>query len=350
MTSSIAASSGRTCALGGPRAPGPGRSAAVVLPGHEGTALPGPRGQALRPDAGVGPGRQDQRVGPRQPAPVGDGLQGGSGGRLGDPVAHLLRRHLAVLRQGRGDDRRLRRGRRLRDAARQQVPAAGAGAALRRAAAAEGREVAGHRRRRRPPRQHDQADPRLSALPLLRRVRRRLRHGVVLLLRRSPDPVRAQDRQARDPAERGRRARPGRRQGQGARCPVLRSQDRGRARGAGQGRDRRRQLRRLDAHPAQLEVDRVSERHRQQLGRDRPLPVRADPPQSRRLDAGAGRRPDAQRSRHRRRARLPAALQPQGAAQARLPARLRRPVLEHRLQRHRRAQRQRDDPRLRRRR
>ena len=32
-----------------------------------------------------------------------------AGGRLGDSLADLLRRHLAVLRQGRGDDRRLRR-------------------------------------------------------------------------------------------------------------------------------------------------------------------------------------------------------------------------------------------------
>ena len=59
--------------------------------------------------------------------------------RLGDPVADLLRRHLALLRQGRADDRRLRRRRRFGDAAGQQVPAAGAGAALRRAADAEGR-------------------------------------------------------------------------------------------------------------------------------------------------------------------------------------------------------------------
>ena len=36
----------------------------------------------------------------------------------------------------------------------------------------KGGEVAGHRHRRRPPRQHDQADARLSALPLLRRLRR----------------------------------------------------------------------------------------------------------------------------------------------------------------------------------
>ncbi len=106
----------------------------------------------------------------------------------------------------------------------------------------------------RPPRQHDEADPRLPRLPLLRHLRRRLRHRVVLQLRRSPAAVRAEDRQARDPLERGRRPRPRRRQGPRQGRPVLRSPERRRARGAGQGRRGRRQLRRLDAHPAQLEV------------------------------------------------------------------------------------------------
>ena len=141
--------------VGGARAPGQRRGAASVLSRHEGAALQGPRRQALRPDAGLGPGRQDQRLGPRQPAPVGDRLQGRGRGRLGDPLADLVRRHLALLRQGRAADRRLRRHRRFGDAARQQVPPAGAGAALRRAADAEGRQVARHRHRRRPPRQHD---------------------------------------------------------------------------------------------------------------------------------------------------------------------------------------------------
>ena len=48
-----------------------------------------PGGQALRPDARVGPRRQDQRLGPRQPALLGDGLQGRRTRRLGDPLADL---------------------------------------------------------------------------------------------------------------------------------------------------------------------------------------------------------------------------------------------------------------------
>ena len=54
-----------------------------------------------------------------------------------------------VLRSGRAADRRLRRHRRFRFAAGQQVPAAAAGAALRRAAAAEGRGQGRHPDRRR---------------------------------------------------------------------------------------------------------------------------------------------------------------------------------------------------------
>ena len=65
-------------------------------------------------------------------------FKGARSRRLGDPLADRLQGHRAVLRPGRTADRRLRRDRRLRLAAGQQVPAAAAGAALRRAAAAEG--------------------------------------------------------------------------------------------------------------------------------------------------------------------------------------------------------------------
>ena len=45
-----------------------GREAAAVLPRHEGAAVPHAARQAVRADPRVGARRQDQRVGPRQPA------------------------------------------------------------------------------------------------------------------------------------------------------------------------------------------------------------------------------------------------------------------------------------------
>ncbi len=70
-----------------------------------------------------------------------------------------------------------------------------------------------------------QADARLPALPLLRRLRLGLRHRVVLQLGGSPAAVRARDRPPRDPIERRRGADPGRRQGAGEGRAVLRSRD-----------------------------------------------------------------------------------------------------------------------------
>ena len=60
-------------------------------------------------------------------------------------------------------------------------------------------------------------------LPLLRQLRRRMRHGILLLLGRSPAALRDEDRQARDPLERGRRAHSHRRHGPRHRRAVLRS-------------------------------------------------------------------------------------------------------------------------------
>ena len=60
--------------------------------------------------------------------------------------------------------------------------------------------------RRRPTREHDPADTRISTVSLLRQLRRRLRHGILLLLGRSLATVRDEDREARDPIERGRGA------------------------------------------------------------------------------------------------------------------------------------------------
>ena len=101
--------------------------------------------------------RQDQRLGPRQPALQRDGLPRRRARRLGHPVAHPLQRPRAVLRQGRSADRRVWRRRRLGGAAGQQVLPAAAADALRR-----GRDVAREREDRdpvrpRPARQHDQA-------------------------------------------------------------------------------------------------------------------------------------------------------------------------------------------------
>ena len=252
--------------------------------------------------------------------------------RLGDQLALLLRRPQALLRPGGPAHRRLRRRRRLRGAARQQVPPAAAGPALRRAVHRPRGGEARHPDGDRPPREHDEADARVPALPLLRQVRRRLRHGLLLQQRRPPAPVCAEDRQARAALERGRRARAHRRRRPGQRRAVLRPAHRLRAARLRQGGRGRRELRGLHAHPAQLEVRPASQRPRQRLRRDRPLPLRADPPARPRLPAPALRHQAAQRPRHRGRTRLHAALQPPARPQARLPARLRHAVLEHRQQ------------------
>ena len=68
-----------------------------------------------------------------------------------------------------------------------------------------------------------QAHPRLPPLPLLRQLRPRLRHRVLLLLRRPPPALRAEDRPAGDPQERGGRPHPHRRPRPGQRGAVLRT-------------------------------------------------------------------------------------------------------------------------------
>ena len=163
-------------------------------------------------------------------------------------------------------------------------------------------------------------------------------------------PFALEDRQARDPIERRRRAHPDRRRtASRAACSTSIGSTGAERQVLGEGRRGRRELRRLDAHSAQLEVGAASERPRQRLGRDRPLSVRADPAERHRLLPGARRHADAERSRHRRRAHLHAALQPPAGPWARLPARLRRAVLEHRRQHLRRAFRLGSGARLRRR-
>jgi choline dehydrogenase-like flavoprotein len=112
-------------------------------------------------------------------------------------------------------------------------------------------------------REHDAPGARLPRLPLLRQLRARVRHGLVLQLGRSPAAVRAEDGPARAAVQRGRRARPRERQGARRGRAVLRPEDRqGRAR-LRQGRRDGRERGRHDAHPAQLEVTAAPERHRQ---------------------------------------------------------------------------------------
>ena len=270
-------------------------------------------------------------------------LPGPGQGRLGDPLADHLRRHLALLRPGRAADRRLRRHRRFRLAAGQQASCsrrrrrAAPSACCRRRAKGIGIDIVAG-----PPRQHDEADARLPGLPSLRQLRRRLRHGVVLQLRRSPAAVRAEDRQARDPLERRRGADPRRRQGPRQGRPVLRSRDRRRAAGARQGgRGRGRSC--VDSTRILLN----SKSPRIRTASATAPTSSAATCASRSASTSRGCLPplagtaDAQRSRHRRRAHLHAALQSSRRPPPRLPARLRHAVLEHRRQRRRRARRQR---------
>ena len=147
-------------------------------------------------------------------------------------MADLVRRHFAVLRSGRGAHRRVWRHGRLRGAAGQQVSAATARTPVWRAPAVARHHQARDSGGRRPAREHDPADARVSTVPLLRQLRRRLRHGILLLLGRSLAAVRDEDREARDSVERGRREDSHRRHRPCHRCPVLRSADRRRTAGA----------------------------------------------------------------------------------------------------------------------
>ena len=307
-----------------------GRETAPLLPRPEGAALPDRFRSPLRPRAGLGTRGQDQHLGPGLAALRRGRLQVGRAGRLGDPLADLLSRRRSLLRQGRGADRGLRGGRRFGDPPRQQVPATRTRTPLRRAPPAKGLREDGHPHGRGPPGQHDPAHAWLCSLPLLRALLGRLRHLVVLQLRRSPPAFCPRHRQARAAIERGRGPGAGGRPRPRPRRPVLRPQDRGGATGPGQGGGGGRERHGLDPPPAELQVDRLPERYRQRVGRDRPLPLRAGADQREgRPDRPRGHTPPPRQG-HRRRARLLAALQPRRSPQARLPPRLRHPVLEHR--------------------
>ena len=195
------------------------------------------------------------------------------------------------------------------------------------------RRLARHPHRRRPPRQHDAIGARLPALPLLRRLRPRLRHRVVLLLGRSPAAVRAGDGEARDSIERRRGARAGRRRrARRAACSTSTARPAREQQVLRQGRGRR---------PPAASTRRAS------CSTRRSSAIRtasATAPTSsaaicasRSASTSRGFLPDARTAsrgndRGIRRAHLPAALQPSARAQARLSARLRHAVLEHRLQ------------------
>ena len=214
-------------------------------------------------------------------------------------------------------------------APRQQIPAAAARASVRRTAAATSDGEAEYPRRRRSSRQYDAPDARLSRVSLLRQLRQRVRHGLVLLLGRSPAAVCAADRQVGTALERGGRADPDRRERTRIGRAVLRSPHRLRTAGARQGRRPGRELRRFDAHSAELEIFDAPERSRQRIRCDRPLPLRTDPAERARISARARRDGDAERSRHRRRTHLYAAIQPSVRPRSRLPAWIRRAILEH---------------------
>ena len=185
----------------------PRRIAARLPPQREGATGPAAGRAPLRAVARVGSRRQDEHLGPRQPALRGSRFRGTGARRLGSSVAVPLQGHRAVLRPGRSADRRVRRRRRPGIAAGQSPSPAAAGAAVRRAAVAEGGRLARHRHRQRTPRQHDAIGARLCQVPLLRWLRARLRHRVVLLFGRPSAAVRARDEEARAALERRRRPR-----------------------------------------------------------------------------------------------------------------------------------------------
>ena len=193
--------------------------------------------------------------------------------------------------------------------------------------------------RRRPPREHDPADPRVPGVPLLRQLRRRLRYGVVLLLGRSPAAVRAR--------------RPG--------SSTIRSNavvariltgDDGLARGVQYfdrqtGAERQALAKVVVVGASCVDSTRIllnskSARHPnglgQRVGRDRPVSVRADPAERHRLPARSSTGTPTRNDRgiggeH---IYMPRFNHRPGRG-ARLPARLRRAVLEHGRQHLRRA-------------
>ena len=175
--------------------------------------------------------------------------------RLGDSLADPLQRHRAILRQGGPVHRRLRRRRRSGFAARQPViicrrPRRAAANACCQKAAGKHR----HQHCRRPPRRPHPPPQRTRRLPLLRRLRPRLRYRRVLQFVRLPARTRIHNRPAEGHRQRRRRARAGRRRRPRQRRAILRPlHQRGAHRARPRG-DRGGLLHRFHAHPAELEV------------------------------------------------------------------------------------------------
>ena len=245
-------------------------------------------------------------------------------------MAGVVQRHRPLLRQRRKADRGLRRCRRLEVLARVPAPPSAAEPALRRSAAAQGCREGRIHRGERPPRGPDRGASRSGQVPLLRRVRQRLRYRRVLQLAGLPLAGRLRHRQAGAAGERHRLARADGRRRRGERRALLRAVDR-------RGAHRLRQARggsgiggRLDQNPAQFQVLRISQWHWQRLRRDRALPLRAVSISRLRVRASTLRTPRDQRRRHLGRAHLHSQVRkPRG--EARLHARLRHPAVGHRL-------------------
>ena len=124
-----------------------------------------------------------------------------------------------------------------------------------------------------------------ASVSLLRRLRTWLRCRCVFQRVGLPHRTGAENRPVAGDGQRRRGAHSGGRQGAGQRRPVFRSLHQGRTSRLCQARRARRVLRRFHAYPAQLEIDRLPQRHRQRLRRHRTVPRRADPLSHLRLHA-----------------------------------------------------------------
>ena len=234
--------------VGGWQVPGepytnaPGQRIHVVARAHAGRAH-----QSLRPHLAAHGPLRFQALQPR---------------RQGLRLAHHLRRPGALLRQGRGTDRRLRHAGRPGKYARRKVPA-GARAARLRAHHQESLRQAQDPLHSFAPGDSDQAAQRPARLPLLRRVRARLRGQRQLRFARRPHRARDEDRQPGSPHRRHVPRSDGgpRRPGDGR--FLHRQEDAQGSHGQRARRGAGRQLLRDGAHHAELEIHAVPQRHRQ---------------------------------------------------------------------------------------
>ena len=212
----------RAAVRGGPPAAA-GRPAAAVPARHARAALPDARRTAVRPLPHLGLGRQDERLGTRQPADGRPRLRRPGAGRLGHPVADPLRGHrpyydrveqLIGVTGGDDDSDSLPGSRYHLPPVR---PALHGGDPDPRGRAPR------HPERAHSPRRPDPAAQRTQRLPLLRRLRRRLPDRLLLQRHRLSPAARHRDRAAGDRLGRGRGAGDDRRRGPGLGRAVLRA-------------------------------------------------------------------------------------------------------------------------------